>query len=45
MREQEGSEILLKTFDSETNNDNQENRRQSLDEISKETLDKATQTG
>jgi hypothetical protein len=43
--EQEESEILLKTSDSKTNNDNQENRGRSLDEISKKTLDKTTQTG
>ena len=35
MQEQEESGILLKTFDSDTNTDNQESREQSLDEISK----------
>ena len=44
-REREESEILFKTSDSKINTDNQENRKQSLDEISKKTQDKTAQTG
>ena len=44
MQEQEESGILLKTSDSDTNTDNQESRGQSLDEISKKTLNKKTRT-